>query len=344
MSSQAIRELCGRQIPVCWMSFGGWLSGLTEGLGHNNVAIRRAQFRAAEDPARCLALARRLVKNKIANCRTMLRRNHPNAPTCVLRELTGLVAAASEAPSLANLLGIEGNAGRLYFGEFHALIRGPGDEELPFDFTTRTRRPPKDPVNALLSLAYSLLAKDFTIAARTAGLDPLFGFYHQPRHARPALSLDLMEEFRPLIADSVVLTAINTGWWLRPISCAAESGWRSSPKDGGDFSAHTSGAWMSRFRIPSSDTASLTGASSRFSAGSSRAISWASCRNTRNSAPGDVLRQRYIVAYDVSDPKRLRQVFKTLKGLRTPRAVLGLQLRPFADVARPVEARAHGDH
>lgn len=211
LSSQAIRELCGRQIPVCWMSYGGWLSGLTEGLGHNNVEIRRAQFRAADDPSRCLLLARRLVKNKIANCRTMLRRNHPDAPASVLHELAGLIGAASGATSLANLLGIEGNAARLYFAELPALIRGPAGEDLPFDFSTRSRRPPKDPVNAVLSLAYSLLAKDFTIAARTAGLDPFLGFYHQPRHGRPALSLDLMEEFRPLIADSVVLTAINTG-------------------------------------------------------------------------------------------------------------------------------------
>ena len=210
VSSQAIRELCGRGIPLCWMSYGGWLSGLTEGLGHNNVELRRAQFRIAEDPSRCLRLAKRVVRNKIANCRTLLRRNHPDAPRSLLHDLSSQMEAVEEAVTLAELLGAEGNAARLYFQAFPALLRPPA-EGMAFDFSTRSRRPPKDPVNALLSLAYSMLAKDVTIAARTVGLDPFFGFYHQPRHGRPALSLDLMEEFRPIVADSVVLTAVNTG-------------------------------------------------------------------------------------------------------------------------------------
>jgi CRISPR-associated protein Cas1 len=210
VSSQAIRELCGRGIPLCWMSYGGWLSGLTEGLGHNNVELRRAQFRTAEDPSRCLRLAKRIVRNKIANCRTLLRRNHPDAPRSLLHELSSQTDAVEEAVTLAELLGVEGNSARLYFQAFPALLHPPA-EGMVFDFSTRSRRPPKDPVNALLSLAYSMLAKDVTIAARTVGLDPFFGFYHQPRHGRPALSLDLMEEFRPIVADSVVLTAVNTG-------------------------------------------------------------------------------------------------------------------------------------
>ncbi len=211
VSAQAIRELCGRGIPVCWMSFGGWLSGFAEGLGHNNVELRRAQFRAAEDTGAALRLARRFVRNKVANCRTLLRRNHPDAPESTLREMSALAEATESAPGLPELLGIEGNAARLYFEAFPALIRAEGEEELGFDFTTRSRRPPKDPVNALLSFAYSLLVKDIAVAARAVGLDPFLGFYHQPRYGRPALALDLMEEFRPIIADSVVLSAINTG-------------------------------------------------------------------------------------------------------------------------------------
>jgi CRISPR-associated protein Cas1 len=211
VSSQAIRELCNRGIPVCWMSFGGWLSGFTDGLGHNNVEIRRAQFRAAEDPDAALRLAQRFVRNKIFNCRTLLRRNHPDAPEATLRELSALSEVTESAPGLPELLGIEGNAARLYFEAFPSLIRPAGGAELAFDFSTRSRRPPKDPVNALLSFAYSLLAKDVTVTARAVGLDPFLGFFHQPRHGRPALALDLMEEFRPIIADSVVLTAINTG-------------------------------------------------------------------------------------------------------------------------------------
>jgi CRISPR-associated protein Cas1 len=211
ISAQAIRELCNREIPVCWMTFGGWLSGFTDGLGHNNVQLRRAQFRATDNEDSSLRLARRFVRNKIFNCRTLLRRNHPEAPHAVLRELSSLAEATESVSSMPELLGIEGNAARLYFELFPGLIRAAGSADFSFDFRTRSRRPPKDPVNALLSFAYALLAKDVAIAARSVGLDPFLGFYHQPRHGRPALALDLMEEFRPIIADSVVLTAINTG-------------------------------------------------------------------------------------------------------------------------------------
>jgi CRISPR-associated protein Cas1 len=112
------------------------------------------------------------------------------------------------------LLGIEGNAARLYFGQFSGMIKAEDEGGAPdafrFDFEGRNRRPPRDPVNALLSLAYSVLAKDLTIACYAVGFDPFMGFYHQPRFGRPALALDLMEPFRPLIADSAVLSAINT--------------------------------------------------------------------------------------------------------------------------------------
>jgi CRISPR-associated endonuclease Cas1/CRISPR-associated protein Cas4 len=212
VSAQAIRELCGRDIPVCWMSYGGWLAGFTDGLGHNNVEIRRAQFRAADGETTALRLARRFVRNKVANCRTLLRRNHPDVPESTLRDLSALADETEEASGMPALLGIEGNAARIYFESFPALLRPPGGRgELGFDFATRSRRPPRDPVNALLSFAYSLLAKDLAVAARSAGLDPFVGFFHQPRHGRPALALDLMEEFRPIVADSVVVSAVNTG-------------------------------------------------------------------------------------------------------------------------------------
>jgi CRISPR-associated protein Cas1 len=109
--------------------------------------------------------------------------------------------------SIESLLGIEGYAAKIYFEHFAKMLKN----ETAFAFEKRNRRPPRDPVNALLSLAYSLLAKDFSIALTVAGLEPLLGFYHQPRAGRPSLALDLMEEFRPIIADSVVVTAINTG-------------------------------------------------------------------------------------------------------------------------------------
>src|SRR5208337_4007490 len=107
------------------------------------------------------------------------------------------------------------NAARIYFANFIGMLKveNDSDHEAPFkfEFTHRNRRPPIDPVNALLSFAYSLLAKDLTIICHSVGFDPFIGFYHQPRFGRPALALDLMEGFRPLIADSVVIGAINTG-------------------------------------------------------------------------------------------------------------------------------------
>jgi len=124
-----------------------------------------------------------------------------------------MAEATERASSLDQLLGIEGNAAHIYFSDFAGMIKTDDtfDGQFQFDFSGRNRRPPRDPVNAMLSLAYSVLAKDLTIACYAVGLDPYLGFYHQPRFGRPALALDLMEPFRPLIADSAVLTAINTG-------------------------------------------------------------------------------------------------------------------------------------
>jgi len=115
---------------------------------------------------------------------------------------------------LSELLGIEGAAARIYFAHFGGMLKneeGPtSDRAFSFDFQSRNRRPPKDGTNALLSLAYSLLVKDLTVTCFSVGFDAMVGFYHQPRQGRPALALDSMEPLRPIIADSAVLTAINT--------------------------------------------------------------------------------------------------------------------------------------
>ena len=214
ISTQAVQELCSSEVPICYFSRGGWFYGITTGLNTKNVFLRRAQFRLAEQEWFCLRLARRLVAGKIRNQRTMLLRNHVEPVKLTLREMKVMAGRAERAESLSELLGIEGNAARLYFGEFAGLIKVEPEEDVPnafqFDFRTRNRRPPRDAVNALLSLGYSLLTKDFTIACYAVGFDPLMGFYHQPRHGRPALALDLMEPFRPLVADSAVVSAINT--------------------------------------------------------------------------------------------------------------------------------------
>lgn len=210
VSTQVVHELCQRGIPISYLSTGGWFYGLTTGMTHKNVELRRRQYAAAADPARCLSLARRFVQVKIANCRTMLRRNHVAAPEATLRDLKTDQQHAGDAESLEELLGIEGTAARRYFSEFGGMLKGETGVTR-FDFDGRNRRPPRDPVNAMLSLAYALLAREWTMTLQAVGFDPYMGFYHQPRYGRPALALDLMEEFRPLIADSAVLTAINNG-------------------------------------------------------------------------------------------------------------------------------------
>jgi len=212
ISTQAIEAALGRGIPICYFSFGGWFYGMTTGLLHKNVELRRLQFRAAESPAASLRLARAFVAAKIRNCRTFMRRNAEDVPLQTIDMLRRLAEEAEGCDSTESLLGLEGTAARVYFENFPRLLKRPDDDgNLAFDFAGRNRRPPRDPVNALLSLAYSLLAKDLTIMVQAVGFDPFLGFYHRPRYGRPALALDLMEEFRPLVADSVVLNAVNTG-------------------------------------------------------------------------------------------------------------------------------------
>jgi CRISPR-associated protein Cas1 len=224
ITTQAIQTLCELEVPVTYFSMGGWFYGLTRGHELKNVFLRIEQFRVARDPATCLRLARQFVQGKIRNHRTMLMRNHLEAPPATLLRLKQYAEAASRAESVESLLGVEGGAAAAYFEQFNGMIKAADelDDQLPglevptrqasnfsFNFHGRNRRPPTDPVNALLSLAYSLLAKDCLLAALAVGFDPYVGFYHQPRFGRPALALDLMEEFRPLVAESAVLTCIN---------------------------------------------------------------------------------------------------------------------------------------
>ena len=211
VTAGAVQSLCWAEKPVAYFSTGGWFYGLTQGLGLKNVFLRRAQFDRASDDRFCLSFARQVVATKIRNQRTLLQRNHVEPPTAVLLRLKELGVQACGAASLESLLGIEGTAARLYFEQFSGMLKAVDGRDRPaFDFTHRNRRPPRDPINALLSLAYAFLTRDLTIVCHAIGFDPFVGFYHQPRFGRPALALDLMEGFRPLIADSAVLSAVNT--------------------------------------------------------------------------------------------------------------------------------------
>lgn len=211
ISTPVVQELCRRGIPLTYLSSGGWFYGFTHGMSHKNIDLRRHQFRAADEPARCLPLARRFVQAKIANCRTLLRRNHELPLEQPLQQMKWDIEQAGKAENLQQLLGVEGMSARRYFECFNGMLKLANPVFPEFDFNGRNRRPPRDPINALLSLAYAMLTREWAVVLQTVGLDPYLGFYHQPRYGRPALALDLMEEFRPIIADSAVITAINNG-------------------------------------------------------------------------------------------------------------------------------------
>lgn len=206
VSAQATRELLERGIPICHFNYGGWLKGVTWGMAHKNVELRMRQFRVAGDRSESLAIAKEIVRAKIRNSRVMLRRNHAQAPTGALEEMKRLTSMVEGAESFGTLLGIEGAAARVYFANFDAMLKSG---IAAFDFRGRNRRPPKDPVNATLSFLYSMLMRQAMVSAMLVGFDPYMGFYHQPKYGRPALALDLAEEFRPLIADSAALTLFN---------------------------------------------------------------------------------------------------------------------------------------
>lgn len=207
ITAQALRDLSAAGIPICHFSYGGWFHALTTGLVHKNVELRIAQFATAADPARALPFARQFVLGKMKNCRTLLRRHLEDEGRPMLAELAKLIQKATAANDAASLLGLEGMAAKVYFAGFARILKG----DHAFSIEGRNRRPPRDPVNALLSFVYAILVKELTIVLHAAGFDPMLGFYHRPRYGRPSLALDLAEEFRPLIADSVVLTLVNNG-------------------------------------------------------------------------------------------------------------------------------------
>lgn len=208
----AVHALCGSEKPIAHFTMGGWFQGITTGMGLRNVFLRQAQFRCADDEVFRLHVARAVVANKIRNQRVLLQRNHIEPPVPALRRLKELASRAERCWHIDSLLGLEGLAARIYFEHFGGMLKTEaGDPTARFNFEHRNRRPPRDPVNALLSLAYALLVKELTVTCLSIGFDPFMGYYHRPRFGRPALALDLMEPFRSLIAESTVLTAVNGG-------------------------------------------------------------------------------------------------------------------------------------
>lgn len=206
VSSQLVHALLEREVNVAYFSAAGRFLGILGGLPASGVDARRGQYRMFDQPGIRLILAREALRAKIHNQRVMLMRNG-EVPEAVLKTMAEYRSMVVEAPDLDTARGVEGAAAALYFSQFPTMISGCSWAR--FAFEGRNRRPPRDPVNAMLSLGYSILSKEAAGVCHAVGLDPFLGFLHQPRYGRPALALDLMEEFRPLIADSVVISLIN---------------------------------------------------------------------------------------------------------------------------------------
>lgn len=212
VSTQALTVFADHEVPVAFMTAAGRLVAMMDPLGPTSAAVRAAQVRMLDRPDKALELARAVTIAKIANQRTLLMRNHASLPPQIASDLQESITAAERATTIDQLRGHEGNAAAVYFAHFAGMFKdGANHIAARFDANGRQRRPPPDPVNAVLSFAYSMLANECTAACRLASLEPTIGALHSTRPGRPALALDLMEPFRPLIADSIAVSAFNRG-------------------------------------------------------------------------------------------------------------------------------------
>lgn len=199
-------------VTVSWFSESGRFMASVQGPTRGNVLLRRAQYRAADDPRQSAALARSFLIGKVANSRTILMRQARSTPAPALS--SSVAALGRSLGQLRHeddadvLRGLEGDAARTYFETLDHLIR-PQCRAAGMSFEKRSRRPPLNEVNCLLSFLYTLLAHDIRSALESVGLDPAVGFLHRERPGRASLALDMMEEFRPYLADRLALSLIN---------------------------------------------------------------------------------------------------------------------------------------
>lgn len=199
-------------VTVSWLTEYGRFMASMHGPVSGNVLLRRAQYRKADDPLFSASIASAFVTGKIYNTRTILRRTGRERPEPRIDEVCDRLSHCLERLRkdlpLEQVRGIEGEAANAYFSVFDALI---STKDSAFAFSGRNRRPPLDPINCLLSFLYTLLAHDVRSALESVGLDPAVGYLHRDRPGRPSLALDLMEEFRPYLADRLACTLINKG-------------------------------------------------------------------------------------------------------------------------------------
>lgn len=213
VTTPCLHDLMRRGIPVSWHTGSGWFLGHTVGLSKRDPAVRIGQYRAQENADLALEFARGFVAAKIANCRARASRwEHARLLGTPTARLARLRRRAETAGDIDTLRGIEGAAAKAYYEAFADALAPPkASETATFRFRKRVRRPPTDPINAMLSFSSALLLRTFLVAVEGAGLDPMLGFLHASMPGRPALALDAMEPFRPLIADSAVVAAVNVG-------------------------------------------------------------------------------------------------------------------------------------
>jgi CRISPR-associated protein Cas1 len=216
MLSPALLGRCAEEgRSVVWLDRNGRFGARLEGPVSGNILLRQAQHRTADDTAQALDLARSFIAGKLRNSRQVLQRSARDAKDGedqtklgdAAQRIGQILEKLANASSHDEVRGYEGDAARLYFGALNLAIRPQARDSFVFD--TRSRRPPRDPINALLSFLYAVLLNDCRSALETVGLDPQLGYLHSVRPGRPALALDLMEEFRSVVADRLVLTLIN---------------------------------------------------------------------------------------------------------------------------------------
>ena len=219
--------LCAeRGVHVSFLTESGRPLASVDGGRSGNVLLRVAQMKAADDPAKCAEIARSMVVGKVLNARTVLQRRLRDhgadeaAGTAVVR-LANVVRRLRGAETTDEVRGLEGEAASHYFGAFNSLLVAQAED---FRISDRNRRPPRDPMNALLSFLYVLLAHDCAGAVKSVGLDSQVGFLHALRPGRASLALDLMEEFRAFFADRLALSLVNRGQVRRKDFVFSESG------------------------------------------------------------------------------------------------------------------------
>ncbi len=215
VTTPALLSLLHEQVGLSLVSRAGTLRGRLQPAEGRYVQLRKAQYAKTDEAAFCMALSRGLITGKICNSRVMamriLRKARQVSPgeaeklAVEVARITAALGKVAQTEDLDRLRGLEGSCARAYFSVLRQALRWEGAQ----GFAKRTRRPPRDPVNALLSFGYTLLKNALMSALEVVGLDPYAGYFHAEKYGRPALALDLMEEFRPLIVDSLVLTLVN---------------------------------------------------------------------------------------------------------------------------------------